>query len=73
MVLFLAYRYQRILFYIFLPLVCGLILSTVYLRYHYVIDLIAGTSIAIGCMIVGPRLYKTGKAEGDSQNVESGT
>ena len=72
MVLFLAYRYQRILFYIFLPLVCGLILSTVYLRYHYVIDLIAGTSIAIGCMIVGPRLYRTGKAEGDSQNVESG-
>jgi len=72
MVLFLAYRYQRILFYIFLPLVCGLILSTVYLRYHYVIDLIAGTSIAIGCMIVGPRLYKIGKAEGDSQNVESG-
>ena len=72
MVLFLAYRYQRILFYIFLPLVCGLILSTVYLRYHYVIDLIAGTSIAIGCMIVGPRLYRIGKAEGDSQNVESG-
>ena len=72
MVLFLAYRYQRILFYIFLPLVCGLILSTVYLRYHYVIDLIAGASIAIGCMIVGPRLYRIGKAEGDSQNVESG-
>jgi len=64
MVLFLAYRCQRFLFYLFLPLVCGLILSTVYLRYHYVIDLMAGTSIAIGCMIIGPRLYHIWEVEG---------
>jgi membrane-associated phospholipid phosphatase len=57
-VLFLSHRYERVLFYIFLPLVCGLILSTVYLRYHYVIDLFVGTAIAVGCMIVGPRLYR---------------
>jgi membrane-associated phospholipid phosphatase len=58
MVLFLAYRYQRVLFYSFLPFVCGLILSTVYLRYHYVIDLIAGASMAVGCVLIGPSLYK---------------
>jgi membrane-associated phospholipid phosphatase len=57
-VLFLSHRYERVLFYIFLPLVCGLVLSTVYLRYHYVIDLFVGTAIAVGCMIVGPRLYR---------------
>ena len=57
-VLFLAYRYERFLFYIFFPLVCGLILSTVYLRYHYVIDLFVGASLAVGCMIIGPWLYR---------------
>ncbi len=57
-VLYLAYRYERFLFYLFFPLVCGLILSTVYLRYHYVIDLFAGAAIAVGCMIIGPRLYE---------------
>jgi membrane-associated phospholipid phosphatase len=57
MVLFLAYRYQKFLFYLFLPIISALILSTVYLRYHYVIDLLVGMALAIGCMIFGPRLY----------------
>ena len=57
-VLYLAHRYERFIFYLFLPIICGLILSTVYLRYHYVIDLFAGASIAAGCMIIGPRLYR---------------
>jgi membrane-associated phospholipid phosphatase len=63
MVLFLSYRFRRVLFYILLPIVCGLILSTVYLRYHYVIDLMAGTALAIFCLIIGPRLYKKWKVE----------
>ncbi|NWG01430.1 MAG: phosphatase PAP2 family protein [Syntrophaceae bacterium] len=58
MVLYLAYRYEKRLFYFFLPLTFGLILSTVYLRYHYVIDLFAGSAIAVGCMVAGPRLYR---------------
>lgn len=57
-VLFLAYRYEKVLFYILLPIVCALILSTVYLRYHYVIDLMVGTALAIGCAVIGPRLYQ---------------
>jgi len=61
-VLYLAHRYERFLFYLFLPIICGLILSTVYLRYHYVIDLFAGASIAVGCMIIGPRLYRMWKS-----------
>ncbi len=44
--LWLAFRYRRKLFYIYLPIVIGLISSTVYLRYHYVIDVIAGIALA---------------------------
>lgn len=62
-VLYLARRYERVLFYLFFPIVCGLILSTVYLRYHYVIDLFAGGAVAGGCMIIGPRLYRWMKGD----------
>ncbi len=58
MVLYLAHRYEKFLFYIFFPIICGLILSTVYLRYHYIVDLLAGAGFAAGCLLVGPRLYK---------------
>ncbi len=58
MVLFLSYRFRRPLFYVFLPIVCGLVLSTVYLRYHYVVDLAAGVCLAVGCVILGPLLYE---------------
>jgi membrane-associated phospholipid phosphatase len=57
MVLYLAHRHERPLFSIFLPVICGLILSTVYLRYHYVIDLFAGAVMAVACIIVGSHLY----------------
>jgi len=63
-VLYLANRFEKRIFYLFLPIVCFLILSTVYLRYHYVIDLFAGALFAIGCMIVGPRLYRYWNVKG---------
>ena len=56
--LFLAHRYEKFLFYLFFPIICALILSTVYLRYHYVVDLFVGVAFAIGCMIVGPHLHR---------------
>jgi membrane-associated phospholipid phosphatase len=57
-ILYLAHRYERVLFYLFFPIICGLILSTVYLRYHYVIDLFVGIAFVVGCIFVGPRLYR---------------
>jgi len=63
-VLSLSYRYARLLFYLFCPIVGALILSTVYLRYHYVIDLFAGAALAAGCSIIGPRLYRWWEAGG---------
>lgn len=64
MALFLAHRYEKFLFYLFVPIICALILSTIYLRYHYVIDLLVGMALAIGCVIVGPLLYGWWKVEG---------
>jgi membrane-associated phospholipid phosphatase len=58
MVLFLTHRHEKIIFYIFFPIVCALILSTVYLRYHYVVDLLAGVAFAVSCSIIAPRLYR---------------
>jgi membrane-associated phospholipid phosphatase len=57
MVLYLAYRYERSLFYPFFPLIVGPIVSTVYLKYHCVIDLIVGAVIAAGCLPIAPRLH----------------
>jgi len=43
---------------IYLPIVSALLISTVYLRYHYVIDVIAGIFLAVGTIYFGERLYK---------------
>jgi len=68
-VLYLSYRYERVLFKILLPVVCGLIVSTIYLRYHYVVDLMVGAAIAVATMIAGPRLYRwwSGEEERDQR------
>jgi membrane-associated phospholipid phosphatase len=58
MALSLAHRYEKLLFYILFPIICGLILSTIYLRYHYVIDLFVGAAFAAGSLVIGPRLYR---------------
>jgi membrane-associated phospholipid phosphatase len=54
--LMLAYKYVRWLFWILLPFCTGLLLSTVYLRHHYVIDLLAGFVLGILAYIYGPRI-----------------
>lgn len=47
LVLFYAWHFVRGLFWVFLPVVVALIFSTVYLRYHYVVDVIAGIMVAV--------------------------
>jgi membrane-associated phospholipid phosphatase len=54
----LAFRHSRKLFYIYLPMVLGLILATVYLRYHYVVDVLAGALLAAICLALGPWLFR---------------
>ncbi len=61
------YRFGRPVFYIALPLIISLWISTVYLRYHWVVDVFAGWILAIICVTLSPafiRWYyyrKTGK------------
>jgi membrane-associated phospholipid phosphatase len=57
-VLAMAARYQRRLFYPLLVMTVSLMISTVYLRYHYVIDVIAGVLLAVWCLGVTFWLYR---------------
>jgi membrane-associated phospholipid phosphatase len=56
-VLYLTFRFEKRLFGIFLPLVLTLIFSTVYLRYHYVVDVMAGALLALITIILGEMYY----------------
>jgi membrane-associated phospholipid phosphatase len=41
----------------YLPMVLGIYVATILLRYHYVVDLIAGTVIAAGCIPLGQKVF----------------
>ncbi len=51
-VLYLAYKYERRLFYVYLPVTIMLIIATVYCRYHYVIDVLAGVVLSLLTIVV---------------------
>jgi membrane-associated phospholipid phosphatase len=57
LVLVLSLRYERVLFWIFLLPVAALILSTVYCRYHYAVDIFAGMGLTIITVFIGDRCY----------------
>jgi membrane-associated phospholipid phosphatase len=57
-VLYLAYRYRRSFFWVLVPVVTALVLSTVYCRYHYVVDVIAGFVLTFLTIILGELYYK---------------
>lgn len=56
-VLYCAYRFEKRFFWICLPFVAALILSTVYCRYHYVVDVIAGLVLTVFSVVVGEWYY----------------
>lgn len=58
LILFLAYKYERILFWAILLPVILLIFATVYCRYHYVVDVISGILLTVVTIIVGNVYYK---------------
>ena len=53
-----AYRRSKKTFWVFLPFVVGLILATVYCRYHYVADVIAGLALAFVMVPIGNAIYR---------------
>jgi membrane-associated phospholipid phosphatase len=56
-VLLVAFRRMRRAFWALLPVAAALIISTVYCRYHYVVDVLAGLALALATVPLGDRLY----------------
>jgi membrane-associated phospholipid phosphatase len=54
--LFYAWRYARWWFCVLLPFVVGLWISTIYLRHHYVVDLVGGWALAPVAAWLAPRV-----------------
>jgi len=54
--LLFAFKYVRWLFWILLPFGIGLLLATIYLRHHYVIDLLAGLVLCGIAFCLGPKI-----------------
>lgn len=57
LVLGLAYRFQKKVFWLFLPVVIALVFSTVYCRYHYVVDVIGGVGLTVLTLFFGEKYY----------------
>lgn len=53
-----AYRNSKKLFWFLAPLILSLWLSTVYLRYHYLIDVVAGLALAPLAFLVANALFR---------------
>jgi membrane-associated phospholipid phosphatase len=53
-----AYKNSKRLFWILSPLILSLWLSTVYLRYHYLVDVVAGLILAPLCYLLSNWLFK---------------
>lgn len=52
-----ALRNSRPLFWLLSPLVLSLWVSTVYLRYHYLVDVVAGLLLAPACFLLANWLF----------------
>lgn len=70
-VLYLCYRFEKGLFIVYLPIITALLFSTVYCRYHYVIDVIAGILLAIGTVYFGERIYRKWESKSKIQMSKS--
>lgn len=55
--MYYAFKYHKKYFYLLLIVGTSLIFSTVYLRYHYVVDVIAGILLALLVIFIAPRIY----------------
>jgi membrane-associated phospholipid phosphatase len=68
--LFYAWKYrEKALVWVLVPAVSALIVSTVYLRYHYVVDVIAGVLLAALTVMIAPKTYRL--FSGSSGNPQS--
>ncbi|MDB4967459.1 MAG: phosphatidic acid phosphatase [Myxococcales bacterium] len=57
-VLVFAWRFSKVAFAVYLPIAVGLYISTMYLRMHYAVDVLAGFVTAAIAVTMGPRLER---------------
>ena len=58
LVVFMSRKFKSNSFYFYLPYSILMLFSTIYLRYHYVIDIIAGLVFAVVVIIIAQVLYR---------------
>ncbi len=63
-------RYRRVLGWITIPIVFGVLFSTLYLGQHYLIDLIAGTTLALTSAVVAEFVVSRSSGEKASQKIQ---
>ena len=65
LVLYYARVFQKKVFWLLFPIGTGIIISTVYLRYHYLIDVVAGVLVAVVLIAIAKPVYRAlgGKLE----------
>src|SRR4030095_2040522 len=61
-----AWRHQRGLAYLLLPFSAGVMIATVYGRFHYVLDTLAGAALAIAVVVAYRLLAGNGSDESQS-------
>lgn len=71
-----SWRYLRAWFWALLPFVLGLWVSTIYLRHHYTVDLLAGWALVPVALALAPRLDRwwtrqAGRTEASPLHVEA--
>lgn len=76
MALVYSWRHLRPWFWVLLPFVIGLWVSTIYLRHHYTVDLLAGWALVPAALALAPRLdrwwsRKAGRSEASPLHVEA--
>lgn len=70
-VLLVAWKRAREVFWYLLPVATGLVISTVYCRYHYAVDVIAGTILAFLTVPLGDKLYDAWMRRRDAYSARS--
>lgn len=58
LILVLAWKHSRKLFWTLLPLGLGLVAATLYLRYHYIVDVVAAALMVPTCIAMGTALHR---------------
>ena len=58
LVLYYAHKFHRKTFWWLFPVGTGIIISTVYLRYHYATDVVAGALVALAIVLMAKSLYR---------------